>query len=62
MKLPDLSKRGSLMHGPDRASFDDQRKEQGRLEWNEEICEKIELLSYMRNGKINGGGDHTDWD
>ena len=39
------------MHGPDRASFDDQRKEQGRLEWNEEICEKFELLYAQRKNK-----------
>ena len=37
-KLPDLSKRGSPMAPI--ASFD----EQGRIEWNEEICEKIEQL------------------
>ena len=37
-KLPDLSRRGSPMAPI--ASFD----EQGRIEWNEEFCEKIEQL------------------
>ena len=37
-KLPDLSRRGSPMAPI--ASFD----EQGRIEWNEEICENIEQL------------------